>query len=447
MSSNFSKVLMSFVGILILIVGSLNVYMISTVGCWENGDFHLHIQNDSDTIASLRATNKILELELLKMKQNVVQERKSDTKTLNLKAFSKEMSNKIVAETNENHQQKGGDLSMVVPASDFVRHDNVAIVTKIHGEHQWTLVEQSLCLLHYAYNHKVLYDIIIFTTDPVPENLFQEVEAMIAPTKLSVVVDNKGLQNEIADLSPEKHEQFKKLCNVTDTSNLTWFSNCKGHRLAYNWQAEFRGKRLWHHPALAEYKTMLWMDTDGFPTKPWEKDPIDYFVKNDGAIMFTHFKGHSNLKVQPGIDEGFNKTICKMAISNVTGELEVDYELKGGRKCFERGVPNIHGFFHITNLDFYRSPEVTKGLDGVFGNCFLCRQPDDQLAVTVPAAILAPERSWGLRETGFHLDIFHNFMLDGIDQAIPAGFLQYWPKFGPTDFPQAHGVCKVTNGT
>lgn len=48
----------------------------------------------------------------------------------------------------------------------FKRYDNVVIATKIHGPHQWEILEQSFCLLHHAYNHKVLYDIVVFTAEP-----------------------------------------------------------------------------------------------------------------------------------------------------------------------------------------------------------------------------------------------------------------------------------------
>ena len=263
-------------GFLLLIFGSLNIYFLSSMG----------YNNDTQE----RAINQMLENELAKMKENAKVSDVNETTTTNTK---NNMSNKT-------------DVAKpaVTPVSDFVRHDKVAIVSKIHGEHQWSLAEQSLCLLHYAYNQKVLYDIIIFTAEPVPENLIQDLQKTVAPSKLSVVLDNKGFHNEIADLSPKKLEAFKIFCNVTDTSNLTWFSYCSGHRLAYNWQAEFRGKRLWHHPALAEYKTMLWMDSDGFSTKPWEKDPVDYFIKNNGVIMFTHFQGRGR-GLQKGIREGF----------------------------------------------------------------------------------------------------------------------------------------------
>jgi hypothetical protein len=213
--------------------------------------------------------------------------------------------------------------------------------------------------------------------------------------------------------------------------------------LVYNWQAEFRSVHIWNHPSLTEYKTMVWLDTDAFATKPWEKDPGDYFIKNDGVIMFDHFpQGHARPWIQKRIYNAFNATICKLTLSKETGNLVS--ELGNGDRCHERGVPNIHGFFHITNMEFYRSKVVADGLATILENCFLCRFPDDQFAVTEPAAVLAPERSWEMRSKGFHLDVFHNHQLDGMDQAKPAGFINYWDEVIKHQFPTAAAACKAT---
>jgi hypothetical protein len=304
----------------------------------------------------------------------------------------------------------------------FKRYDNVVIVTKIHGPHQWEILEQSFCLLHHAYNHKVLYDIVVFTAEPVPQEKIDNLQKMLGTAQLTVAMDNRGFQEEVAALPPNKYKHFLDMCNVTTPANLTWWSECK-FRLAYNWQAEFRSLHIWHHPALKEYKYMFWMDTDGFCAKLWQKDPMEYFIENDGVIMFDHFpQAQTNMKIQPHIFKGFNHTICEIKLDE-EGNLESRLGEEG--QCHHRGVPNIHGFFHITNMDFYRSPPVKEGLEKLFGDCFLCRVPDDQLAVTAPAAILAPEKSWEMRGKGFHLGVFHNGMMDGLDVAKPAGFKKY----------------------
>jgi hypothetical protein len=312
------------------------------------------------------------------------------------------------------------------PTRPFKRYDNAVIATKIHGPHQWEILEQSLCLLHHAYNHRVQYNIVVFTAEPIPQENIDNLQKYLGNTTLSVEMDNRGFQEEIAALPSNRYNAFLKMCNVTSPANLTWWSKCK-FRLAYNWQAEFRSLHIWHHPALQDYKYMLWMDTDGFSTKPWQKDPVEYFIENDGVIMFDHFpQAKSNMKIQPYVHKGFNHTICALKL-NDEGNLVTTLGDEG--QCHQRGVPNIHGFFHITNLDFYRSAPVKEGLEKLFGDCFLCREPDDQLAVTVPAAILAPERSWEMRSKGIHLDVFHNGMMDGLDLAKPAGFKKYCKAF------------------
>lgn len=343
----------------------------------------------------------------------------------------------------------------------FKRYDKVAIVTKIHGPHQWALLEQSMCLLHFAYNHKVLYDIVVFTAERVPEEKIEALRKVVAPAKFSIVKDNIGFQKEIAALTPEKRELFLERCQVKSPENLTWWSNCRepgvtkgdGGRVAYNWQAEFRSVRIWTHPALEQYKYMLWLDSDGFASRPWKKDPVEFFIENKGVIMFDNFPqgmagGHT-----PAIVKAFNATPCDLKLNSTAGHLtsnvitpeEYESHKRGNRtvKCKASVVPMIHGFFHITDLDFYRQPKVQNGLNALLGNCFLCRSPDDQLAVTIAPAIYAPEKSFDMRSNGFNLGVFHNFHLDGKEKVKPPGFIKWWDQVAKHGFPSADGVCKI----
>lgn len=344
---------------------------------------------------------------------------------------------------------------------EFKRYEKVVIATKIHGPHQWTLVEQSLCLLHFAYNHKVLYDIVVFSAEPIPNEKIEEFRKVVAPAKFDVVMDNIGLQEEIAALTPEKRELFLERCQVKSPGNLTWFSNCrdpkrrKGSRLAYNWQAEFRSVRVWEHPALDKYKYMLWIDSDGFSSRPWKKDPVEYFIKNKGVIMFDNFPQGSTKQFTKEIVDSFNATVCDLELDKQKGQLKrnlITHEeygiLVNGNKnktvnCSDADISMIHGFMHITDLDFYRQPKVINGLKGLLGNCFLCRRPDDQLAVTIPAAIYAPEKSWDMRMHGFNLGVVHNFFVDGHEKNKPPGFSRWWYEGGKKQLPRADKVCKV----
>lgn len=353
----------------------------------------------------------------------------------------------------------------------FNRQENVVIVTKIHGPHQWGLLQQCLCLFHFAYNNKMHYDIVVFTADKDFDQVkMKELENIVAPAKLSLVQDNVGsLQGEIDLLNPTKRELFLERCGTTDPKNLTWWSYCKKagdmggrERLNYNWQAEFRGTRIWKHPALDNYKTMVWLDSDAFNTKIWPKDPIEYFIKNEGAIMFDHWpQGTSNHRGHHSrILQSFNDTtICDLKLDRKTGQFtrtlinreeydNVRDRKDGPKPCEDVQIPNVHGFFHITNLDFFRQPKVFNGLNGMIGDCFLCRAPDDQLAVTLPTAMYAPEKSWDMRLKGFNLGVVHHARYDGQsnDPMKPAGFLNYWREVGKVKFPEAAAVCKITEG-
>ena len=182
---------------------------------------------------------------------------------------------------------------------------------------------------------------------------------------------------------------------------------------------------------------MFWLDSDGFPSKPFEKDPVEYFIQNEAVIMFEHFpQGSDKRKYTQEIVNSFNATAYDLCLGKI-GHLErnfisrEEYKILKARnkektvKCGSTNIPIIHGFGHITDLDFYRQPKVINGLKGLLGNCFLCLSPDDQLVVTIPAAIYAPKKSLDMQQHGFNLRIAHNFNFDGQygDKPAPPSFL------------------------
>jgi hypothetical protein len=261
----------------------------------------------------------------------------------------------------------------------FVKQDGVAIATKIHGPHQFSLLTQSLCLLQSAYNSRFNYDIIVFTVEPLSKKEIEEVQSLVSPAKLTVVIDNRGLQEEIAALSPIRRKLLLERCNVTNPVDITWWSECPG-RLAYNWQAEFRSWHIWRHPSLADYRYMLWIDSDGFSTEIWKQDPVEYMVSHDLVMLFDNFpQGRTQGKALHPIHERaqktFNTTLCNLRI---TDDGLFKSRLGHYDDCKSFSIPLIHGFFHITNLDFYRSDLMTEWAKNFIGDCFLCREFDDQ---------------------------------------------------------------------
>ncbi|KAG7359461.1 hypothetical protein IV203_034559 [Nitzschia inconspicua] len=353
--------------------------------------------------------------------------------------------------------------STMLSDGEFQHHDGVAIVTKIHGPHQWGLLQQSLCLLHFAYNNKVVYDIVVFTAEPIPQKMLESLRSLISPVNVTIALDNRGLKEEIKALSPSRYKAFLDDCrhhnqNTTNGAkywddqaiiqNLTWFSDCGNGRLAYNWQAEFRSRHIWHHPALEKYKWMMWMDTDGFCTKPWDRDPVAIAIENNLVIFFDNYHGGGSRKLPVAIANGFGVSLCQSRLT-AQGQLESKLgtieDATINEFCNNSRIEAIHGFFYITSLDFYRNQSVLAGIEALFGDCFLCRFPDDQLSVTIPAAILAPNRSWDMRRNEVRLEIYHNFRLDGRDEERTMGFKQLWKlKRLRQSMKEARDVCPVT---
>lgn len=111
-------------------------------------------------------------------------------------------------------------------------------------------------------------------------------------------------------------------------------------------------------------------------------------------------------------------------------------------------IPNIHGFFHVTDLDFYRSTENLRWYDILIGDTKFSRRWDDQLAVTVPAAMRAPQLSWEMEAIGVKNDVWHNQMFDGKYRWRGGGYQAWWKINGTNNFPEGAAMCEglITNG-
>jgi hypothetical protein len=333
---------------------------------------------------------------------------------------------------------------------DFDPRINGVVVTKIHGPPHLRIVKQMLCLFTKAYNNRVNHDIIMFTSEKIDQKDITELETIVHPAKLVVEIDNPGLDKMIDDLTPGQQKELVDRCNVNSTSELTWYTECtekgsfdtlKGERIAYGWQAEFRSKWIWTHPLLAPYKYMMWMDSDAFCTRTWKQDPFATIERHDLALLFDHFpQGSANGYEFPRKTvEAFDKIICDVNLVN--GTLVV----REGR-CKNRPrsrIKQVHGFFHVSSLDFYRSDPVAKWNDILIGDSKFSRRFDDQIEITIPAAVLASDRSRDMKSLGVKLRVFHNYVLDGLPQDWRGYFDKWWDKNANTTFPEASGQCEV----
>ena len=230
-------------------------------------------------------------------------------------------------------------------AKEFERQDGVVIVTKIHAENHLSPLKQMLCLFHYAYNNRVLYDVVVFSTASINQTKIEQVREIIAPANLTFVVDSPPLKDVINGLEPHRRDHLLSRCKKS-IEEIEWYDMCKEDgklaRLAYTWQAEFRSLHLWSHPALKQYKYMMWLDTDAFCTRVWDHDPVAYMINNDMALMFDNFPfGRSRgPEIQERIVTAFNSTLCDINLIDgrlvpALGGTCPSPEIKQG-KCIER---------------------------------------------------------------------------------------------------------------
>mmetsp|Transcript_19013 Transcript_19013/g.27860 ORF Transcript_19013/g.27860 Transcript_19013/m.27860 type:complete len:509 (-) Transcript_19013:265-1791(-) len=323
----------------------------------------------------------------------------------------------------------------------FTRHEKVVIVTKIMGyPTEVKLLLQALCLLTAAYNDRVQYDIVVFATNVTWINedldLFEEV---VHPAKFTVVDENKTVPDLVRSMTEARRNYLLEMCNKTSVDEFHWADSCPNvGQLRYNWQAEFRSMHIWSHPALADYKYMLWADADSFCTMPWKQDPVDFLIKNKLAFAFSNFPQGAGGKngLQTKIREHFNTTICSVRLSE-DGNLYAET----GDNCENQRFGLVHGFFHLSDLDLFRSN--MNWMTKFIGEDRLSRNPDDQEAVTVASTMLAPGKARQLELSGIKLNIMHNGAVDGRIKVVSGAYLAWWRKYAKRDFSAGFDKCKA----
>jgi hypothetical protein len=182
---------------------------------------------------------------------------------------------------------------------------------------------------------------------------------------------------------------------------------------------------------------MLWMDSDGFCTEVWKQDPVAMAIRNDLVILFDNFPQGAGRgrELHDKIYRSLNKSICAIRVQD------------GHLQAFEGDCPDgapislVHGFFHVTNLDFFRSEASLRWTDELVGDSHFSRRWDDQIAVTVSPAVLAPNRSWDMYSHGIKLNVYHNGDMDGKSRAPLMGFRNFWANLKNVNFPEAVESC------
>lgn len=353
------------------------------------------------------------------------------------------------------NQQQPAKSGVVTKNNDNNNEKKQAvIVTKIHGpEHySWNQLKQSLCLLTAAYNGKAQHDIIIFTSLPVPQTEIREMELLVAPAKVEVVVDQMTFQDQMDALTPSQQELLLQRCSVTSLSELHWKSKCEEDNshtvvLSYAWQAEFRSKHLWKEPRLQNYRYMMWYDSDAMATQVFPKDPIQIMEDRNLALLFSRFPYGitAGNDIRERIQNGFDgQSLCKLKLTEGKQGHMVPMKTDCGDKT---SIKQIHGFFHISEIALYTSEAAQKWNNALIGDLKFSRRFDDQLQITVVAAMLAPERAWEMHSLGIVLNVLHNGLLDGKEPILKlkGGYLGFMKEKATEEWKELVNHCPITN--
>jgi hypothetical protein len=152
--------------------------------------------------------------------------------------------------TDDNNDTIDGGIPPVVlrpEVKDFERQPGVVVVSKIHDEGYMTLLTQQYCLFTQAYNKRMRYDVVLFSTEEIsPENR-KILADNVYPANLTIYIDEKTLADHVSELDENQTAYMLRRCKVKSLDELTWRTRCweKGGGempLAYTWQCEFRSK-------------------------------------------------------------------------------------------------------------------------------------------------------------------------------------------------------------
>ena len=316
-----------------------------------------------------------------------------------------------------------GIIGNTTNSTVFKKYEGVVIVTKVLWQQDRQRLQQMLCFLSHSYNDKMQYDIVVFTTMPWNETEVKKLQTTVAPAKLTVVSEGPSLEERLASMTAEEVQFLRNRCGLGDnTHELTWFHHCTevGARtpsnLGYSWQAEFRAYHLWNHPAIKDYRYMMWFDSDALVGREWDKDPMQVMIDNDLIALYAGwpYGTVSDKKVQAKMKKTYNKSICFVNNNNATS-LDASFCEDDPKLKFQFG--QIAGNHHITDLDVFRKDIHQKFLKDFTGDYKFSRLADDQMAVTIVALMEQNMRNehtkvWRERGNGLTLKIAHHKMFD-----------------------------------
>uniref|UniRef100_A0A7S4R3Q9 Glycosyl transferase 64 domain-containing protein n=1 Tax=Ditylum brightwellii TaxID=49249 RepID=A0A7S4R3Q9_9STRA len=318
--------------------------------------------------------------------------------------------------------------SKYFPPEQIPDNNSAVIVTKVLWSKDIGILKQWVCFISHAYNDKAKRDFVIFTTMPWEDHEIAELQAVAAPSNLTVALEAPPLEEQLAAMTKEEVTFLRERCGAKENDTLTWFHHCtepgsnNKANLGYSWQAEFRSYQIWTHPALKNYRYMMWIDSDARIGAKWEVDPIDAMIENDLTLLYAQFPYGSrknDVEIGNKLTQVYNTSLCGVYADSKYRHIYAKV-CKDQPASFEM----LGGMHHITDLDVYRNDIHQQFLKAFTGDYRFSRKSDDQMAVTLVAVMeqyLQNKEStdthkmltWHERSRNMTLKICHHKTYDG----------------------------------
>lgn len=335
------------------------------------------------------------------------------------------------------------DLSKLMPLAEptakHAQRAKAAVVFKIHGPVDLDSLLQSLCLLTEAYNKVARRDVVVFSDLHLEYADIRQLQQAVAPATIDVVALHDTPQEILMKLSSVAQGRVAEACN-SSIELIQWDTVCcektagsicdKMSYLTMNW---FRIVELWTHPRLIAYDYLLQMDSDSFCTRPWEHDPIEVMAERNLTYCFNNWPSQAGGSLvrglRPLVLEHFGKPICTVEVKE--GHLSPDHSSCSGVSGSELGeeapLGEMWGSFQVARLSFFRDAPFQAWARRFAADGYIfTRRWDDQTAMTVALAQLAPEQTWQLSGLGLDLGVYHNGHLDSSNIEYPhPDFVRY----------------------
>jgi hypothetical protein len=192
---------------------------------------------------------------------------------------------------------------------------------------------------------------------------------------------------------------------------------------------------------------MLWMDSDGFCARKWNRDPIAMMIQHNLTIfcLITFRRGVRKEKI---FTRNSKKPFTEQSVCFVYLSDDGHLKAKSGT-CTRANIYYASAWFLSCDQSRLLSKSSrSKVVESFDWGCIVFQTERRSNCRDGAGSRLDSYSGLGhVYSHGFRPEVYHNGFLDGYrQQRVPKGFnINYWPTNGTSNFPEAVGKCNITN--